>query len=247
MVVFSMLGLVFVLSGLYIIFKSSKWSLKDRLITYTPTSKVQSIAMGLVELHGTARPYEKKRAKTPFTGLDCIWCGWVIEKEYTDLNGRKRKHVLGRGEIPCLFLLADDTGEVLVYSKGANVDAKYSRTSRGCLNDDMKDFVKKHANHWRDTLMGIFSISASDMVFTEYFLAPYEKTYVLGTARNNPLIKGVTTEKNEDGIIISKGRDIFYISTKPIDQIHLQASWGIKSYLVFGTFLVVCGALLILI
>ena len=250
MVFFSFVGGVFALSGLFIIYMSSTWSLKDRLIIDLPTSKVQSIAMGLVELYGVARPYEKNRMKTPFTHLDCIWCGWVVENEHIDKNGRVRTQVLGRGELPGLFILSDETGEVPVYTRGAKADAKYLKTTRGYMDDKLRDFIRKNTSYTgrlRTLFTDIGLFGATNVVLTEYFLAPFEKTYVLGTACNNPLVLDGTTEKNEEDIIISKGKDIFYISTKSIDKIHMQASGGIKPYLVIGSIFVSLGVLLILI
>src|SRR4051812_42245674 len=62
------------------------WGLRKvsekRLVENTPTSRVRSAAMGLVELSGIARPHSP--LKSPLTGLDACWWQCVVEERVSD-------------------------------------------------------------------------------------------------------------------------------------------------------------------
>jgi hypothetical protein len=134
-------GGVLILLGFQGITSSVKGLRRDRLILDTPTSKARSIAMGKVELYGMAVPYEKKRTRTPFGGKDCIWCKWTVEVENIDHNHKTRYKKITEGEMPGFFWLQDDTGRVLVYTKGAEAEAKYTQQYNGAPSNEARIFL----------------------------------------------------------------------------------------------------------
>jgi len=90
-----------------------------RLIENTPTSRIRSMAMGMVELHGRAR--RKYALVSPATQTACVWyrlrryrrnrkSGWQLFRQSDS------------GAVP--FLLEDGTGAVTINPDGARVRAR---------------------------------------------------------------------------------------------------------------------------
>ncbi|MBI5629725.1 MAG: hypothetical protein HY921_02440 [Elusimicrobia bacterium] len=94
---------------------------RKRLIENTPTSKVRSAAMGLVELSGRAR--RKFELLDPISRLPCCWWKSVVQ-EFVESG--KNSHWRDIREIcsPGLFYLEDETGRVLIDAHGAELTAE---------------------------------------------------------------------------------------------------------------------------
>ncbi|MFA6004741.1 MAG: hypothetical protein WC881_11820 [Elusimicrobiota bacterium] len=84
---------------------------EKRLIENTPTSKVRSAAMGLVELSGQAVP--RTLLQAPCTGRECCW--WCCRVQEYKRSGKNSRWVTVK-EIGSqdMFYLQDSTGRVLV-------------------------------------------------------------------------------------------------------------------------------------
>jgi hypothetical protein len=91
----------------------------QRLITDTPTTKVRSIAMGLVEVEGTVRA--RSQVVAPFTSRSCAW--WEVELQtLSESNkGLNRWSTVYKEQSGNPFYLADSTGTALVYPQGADM------------------------------------------------------------------------------------------------------------------------------
>lgn len=97
-----------------------------RIIENTPTSKIRSIAMGFVEVHGTAR--RKYALVSPMTQIACI---------YYRLTRYKRNHknnwvvssIISSGHVP--FWLEDETGRISIDPRTAEVSAGHRQESIG--------------------------------------------------------------------------------------------------------------------
>jgi hypothetical protein len=180
-----------------------------RIIENIPTSKVRSIAMGLVEVVGKAAPVNTIKS---LSGIDCIYYSSMIKKGdsmFTLNNG-----------VP--FLLKDETGSVLVDPKAALIPLKGSRVgSIGVGPDQPKevaDFLRKKG------------ISADDDVSVlESVILPGDKLYVIGTADRNP-------EKGPVQIVIHKGRNykVFHISAESEKEILLSLNKWISFSMIAG-------------
>lgn len=81
-----------------------------------PTSKIRSLAMGIVELQGRARAV--KTLTAPLSGRRCIGYRHTIHEEERDDDGDKRYRLIHKEERCLPFVLEDDTGEVQVDAKG---------------------------------------------------------------------------------------------------------------------------------
>ena len=59
--------------GLALFYSGLKKLQRDHLIANMPTSKIRSMAMGIVELYGTIQTYEETLT-APFSGKECVYC-----------------------------------------------------------------------------------------------------------------------------------------------------------------------------
>lgn len=93
----------------------------QRLIQDTPTARVRSLAMGLVEVQGSI--WARSRVTAPFSARACAW--WEVELQ-TLRNANKGVRQWGtvyREQSGNPFYLKDETGTALVFPQGAEVRA----------------------------------------------------------------------------------------------------------------------------
>jgi hypothetical protein len=95
-----------------------------RLIENTPTSKVRSIAMGRVEVHGTAR--RQYALFSPMTNIACIYYRLVRYKR-NQKNNWVVSSITSSGHVP--FWIEDETGRVSVDPSAATVKAGHRQES----------------------------------------------------------------------------------------------------------------------
>ncbi|MEM7815809.1 MAG: GIDE domain-containing protein [Candidatus Aenigmatarchaeota archaeon] len=214
-----------------------------RMIENIPTSKVRSIAMGLVEIYGQVVPI--KLLKSPFSGKDCVYYKYKIEEMRG--SGKNRNWTTVKCEEKCEpFYIKDETGAVLVDCTGANVDINYDSRFESRMGKDppsqVVSFLKAHKLSHEDFL-GI----NKHMRYTEWFIGPGEKIYILGTATDNPNVK--LSSKGTENIIIKRGENekIFYVSDKSEKEILSSLGWKVIVGVFGGAILtVVCLGFLIL-
>jgi hypothetical protein len=96
-----------------------------RRIENTPTSKIRSLALGMVELQGCAR--RNYALVAPMTHLPCVW--YRVRRYRRDRrNNWRLTSVTESGPVP--FSLEDATGRVLVDPRGASVRARTREEGR---------------------------------------------------------------------------------------------------------------------
>jgi hypothetical protein len=93
----------------------------QQLIRSTPTAKVRSLAIGLVELQGALK--SRSRTRGPFTDRDCVW--WEVELQtLRDSNkGARQWHTVHKESSGHPFYLDDGTGAAMIYPQGAEIRA----------------------------------------------------------------------------------------------------------------------------
>jgi hypothetical protein len=146
---------------------------RRRLIQDTPTAKVRSMAIGLVELNGTVRG--RSAVAAPFSGHDCVY--WQVDISVPARRGRWR--VIHRNASGQPFFLDDGTGAALVYPKGAECNLRHQveEVAQGlALPPCYSDYLKEHAG-----AVGVFA-RVSPLRFRERVLEEGQVVYVLGTA-----------------------------------------------------------------
>ncbi len=202
-------------AGLYLFF-SGLLSLKRKmLIENTPTSKIRSLAMGLVEVYGEVVPAQGKILKSPFSNSDCVYCRYTVE-EYRSSGKSHYWAVVNSGEYGTYFFLRDDTGVVLVSPTGAEVDIPMDSEYDSSLGKDPPEQVKTFLKSAGIGFEGLFGINKT-MRYLEYLIAPRDKLYVMGTAGDNPFVEDATAVQGVADIMVQRGgkENIYYIADKP--------------------------------
>ncbi|MDI6739740.1 MAG: GIDE domain-containing protein [Candidatus Edwardsbacteria bacterium] len=133
---------------------------EKRLIENIPTSKVRSLAMGLVEVKGAARP--KAALKSPITMTDCVYYRYKIEK-YVRSGKSSHWEVVDQGASTNYFYVEDDTGKIL--SDPVEADIHIGRDYR-----------------WTGTKPGSgWNLFGDRMLYSEWWIIAGEPVYVIGT------------------------------------------------------------------
>ena len=106
-------------SGLYWFFDGFRVYREYRVLVDMPESRIRSLAMGLVEIHGTASG--GKTLTSPLSHTPCFLYKVEIERWETD-HGRGRWSHYWTDTRAVKFYIADTTGQVLVDPRGAEYD-----------------------------------------------------------------------------------------------------------------------------
>lgn len=150
-----------------------------RLIENTPTAKVRSAAIGLVEMQGTAvGPYT---IRSPILARDCFYYRTVLSK-YERRGKESEWRTIADERRHVLFYLKDATGMLLVNPDGADIDmhCDYKEEFRSSLMGSMGAtgnalaFMERH---------GVSS--GSQVKIEEYTICPQAPVFILGTLATN--------------------------------------------------------------
>ncbi|MBU0536223.1 MAG: E3 ubiquitin ligase family protein [Nanoarchaeota archaeon] len=232
--------------GLFFFYKGFVWFRLKRLIENMPTSKVRSLAMGLVEVFGEVVPYNNQLLASPLSKKKCVYYDFRIEEERG--SGKNRHWVTLAGGTDMLhFILKDDTGQVLVDPKGAEIDAAADLKGSSGLIKSSSPLVAEYLakRNIRTSFLGL----NSHLRYHEKYIEPKDKVYILGTADDNPFVDEATSQKNEADIMIQKGKNekIYYISDSSEKGVVKGLAWkAIGGLLGGGILSVVCLAVILL-
>lgn len=234
--------------GGYLFVQGFRWMRQKRLIENVPTSKIRSLAMGLVEINGTVRPREKKLLTSPLLEKPCVYYTYRIQ-QYRSSGKSGRWVTLKKATKSIPFYLKDDTAQVLIDLDKANVQLKkdyYAQTctfARGKVPPSVQAFLKTHkikSTSWFGT--------RRKMRFLETYVEPRDALYILGTAGDNPHMEEGAGKHNVDDIMIQhhKGNP-FYVSDSP--EKNVLSGLKLKMYLglIGGGFLLLIGTWLLLV
>ena len=202
-----------------------------RLVADTPTSKVRSMAIGLVEINGQVRATET--LVTPFSDTHCVYYRYEI-KEYqrhtsTDSKGHTttsyRWAVIRTGSQYTPFFCEDDTGKVWIDPAGADFVVSQKRIfyqhagfmgsfsrilaalkSWDSTKSDMLDREGWELEEMTEDQLFSFGARIGDRKYYEFFICPDDILYVLGTAAMRDGVPGgvfIHEGDNEKTYIIS--------------------------------------------
>jgi hypothetical protein len=230
--------------GLVLFVLGIVWFRRRMLIENTPTSKIRSLAMGLVEIYGKVVP-AKQLLKGPFSGDDCVYYKYTIE-EYRHQGKNSRWVTVKQGEERTGFYLRDETGQVLVDPKGAGIEISKDYEFGSGSGKDPPAQVMQFLDTSGMKHEGFFGFN-KEMRFTEYHIAPGDSLYVMGTAGDNPFVEEGSAKEHVEDVMIQKGSfDKFYfISDKPEKEILSSLRWKSMAG-VFGGIALVAGCLAII-
>jgi hypothetical protein len=145
---------------------------RRRLLADTPTSKIRSMAMGLVEVNGTAVP--RSHVEAPFSGKACAY--WHV-----DISTRTKNswNVIHRNTSSQPFYLHDDTGLALVFPEGAEcklMDPAEEVCDAIALPDCYAEYLRENR-----TILSPFG-GLGQLRFREYTVEEGRALFVLGSA-----------------------------------------------------------------
>jgi hypothetical protein len=149
----------------------------QRLIQNTPTARLRSMPMGLVEVLGEAVPRSELAA--PFSGRPCAY--WQV-----DIATRSRRNswtVVHRNASGHPFFLRDETGVALVYPKDAAVKLNF-QVEEECLGLALPDVYAQYLQEQQLAGGTLWRLGA--LRFRERLLEAGQRVYVLGTATPRP-------------------------------------------------------------
>ncbi len=150
---------------------------RKRLIEDTPTSKVRSMSMGRVEIHGRAQ--EKAELTAPLTGRACVYYRYQVEERRRSGKHTRWATVESGDSSAWGFYLEDDTGRVLIEPEDAQLLLEPDfRETNPVYHGSLGSFVQEHGLDRRSWLGG-----HRRMRFTEWHIAPGDELYVLGVAQ----------------------------------------------------------------
>ncbi len=240
----SLWTLGFFATGVFLFWEGIKTLKHKRLIENIPTSKIRSLAMGLVEIYGEVFPAYKEVLKSPFSNKDCVYYRYSVE-EYRKSGKNSHWVTVNSGYREQPFYLKDKTGGVLIDSKYAKVNISRNfefKTGFGRKTPDtIINFLKSNSMSHK-TFFGF----NKTMRYKEIFIAPKDKLYILGTAEDNPYVEDGTAKNNVEDIMIQKGKhgEIYYISDKNEKDLLRGMKWTILGYMVGGACLSIASLII---
>jgi hypothetical protein len=109
-------------AGIYLFIKGFREFRRYRLMADTPVIPIRSMAMGLVEIYGTARG--EQLVLSPVSHTPCFWYRVEIQKRTKDSKGRESWSHFGTDVNGIDFYLEDATAKVRVNPSQAELDLK---------------------------------------------------------------------------------------------------------------------------
>ena len=174
------LALVGAVAGLTLFYRGFRLLQRKRLIQNTPTSKIRSASLGLVEISGLATgPYT---IPAPITGRSSYYyrtLAWELRK-----SGKNNEwHKIADESLHVPFYLDDNTGQVLVNPQGAEMDIhrdfhqEYGQSlfSENEMPPEVRSFVIRYG-----------ASGDRRIRVDEYCIKPKNALFVLGTLGENP-------------------------------------------------------------
>lgn len=174
-------ALVFLGVGIGAFFHGFNRLRRKRLIENLPTSTVRGMAMGLVELNGSAQ--KSVCLTAPLTQRPCVFYRYLVEREQKSKDSTHWVKVAGGDSSYCPFWLQDATGKAMVIPRRAEVilpvDFTFSTGLGTTLPDTLHAFLQGQGIRYG----GLFG--GSRLRFREWRIEEGEEVYVLGTAQKS--------------------------------------------------------------
>ena len=143
-----------------------------RLIANTPTARIRSMAMGLVEINGVVEP--RSTLAAPFSGKACAY--WEVD---ISARGRRGWSVVHRNHSGNPFYVRDETGVALVYPHGSECRIRFG-SEEHCQGLMLPPCYAEYMNAHASAIGQLTRIGV--LRFRERMLEAGERVYVLGTA-----------------------------------------------------------------
>jgi len=174
----TLLSAVAILGGLYLFFRGFRLLVRKRLFLNTPTSKIRSASLGLVEISGVATgPYT---LPAPISGVPCFLYRTTAWIQSDDSKTHEWKKV-AEETLHVSFFLNDGTGQLLVDPQGAELDLH--RDFRQTYSDTI---FSPHAPPQVSNFLARYGATdASKICIEECCIKPNDTLFVVGTMAEN--------------------------------------------------------------
>ncbi len=212
-------------AGLFWFFKGFRIYREYRVLADTPEIPIRSIPMGLVEIHGKARPADGRLVTSPVTRTACLFYKVDIEKWKQDSKGRGSWSYYRTDADGEKFYLEDGSGKVLVDAHHAELDLvqtgrqeTYSSGIRSLglssTGEDLASYVARVSagkgasfadslDHMSlDGMLGGGGSGTGRYRLTEYCILPEHWYDVTGTCAENP-----NPQDEHDRNLVKKGEN----------------------------------------
>ncbi len=224
--------------GIILLFAGIKYFGYKRLIENIPTSKIRSIAMGLVEIFGKVVALENNLLLSPFSNTECVYYKYTVER-WVKSNDKHHWQVVNSGKTSLPFKINDNTGSVLIDPGAADFDLK-STTFSSDAGQDPPIIIKKFLDANNLKYEGFFGINYR-MKYRESIIIPNESLYIIGSATDNPFKADGTAQHSAEDIMIHRGKGkLYHISHKKEKNV-------IKTYLMKALSGIIVGGVIIII
>jgi hypothetical protein len=211
-----------------------------RRIENVPTSKIRSMAMGLVELSGTVVPSDDGIMQSPLTQQDCVYYDYTI-KEKRSSGKHTRWVTIDSGSRGDYFYLDDGTGTALVKTAGASIDVSTSLNVSSSSFQDPPATVQAYLEQSDIDYESIFGMNKT-MSYEERVIAPEDQVYVLGTAGDNPFVEEASSKHGFEDVMIGEGDNgMFVIADKSEHRLVRGYAWKAIAGILGGSVLVLVG------
>jgi hypothetical protein len=171
-------------AGVYLFYRGFQLLQRKRLIMNTPSSKIRSAAMGLVEVSGLATgPYT---LTAPITGVPCYYYRTMVwQWKQQGKNSSWVKEADESLHVP--FYLEDGTARVLVNPQGAEMDIHRD------FQEEFTHSLFSSSLEIPGNITGFLTAHGVDtsakVKIEEYCIKPKNALFVLGTLASNPGIE----------------------------------------------------------
>jgi len=195
-------------AGVYLFYRGFRMLRRKRLILNTPTSKVRSAAMGLVEVNGLAvGPYVMN---APITGLPCYYHR-SIAWQWRQSGKNKSWQKVADESRHLLFFVDDNTGRLLINPQGAEMDIH---------RDFHEEFSTSFFSSGLDVPANVSTFLMRHGISTdkkikveEYCIKPKNALFIMGTLSENPGLR-----VSPDPVVTQSG-----------DVLTASVTWGKKT------------------
>jgi len=164
-----------------------------QLMLNTPTARIRSMAMGLVEVNGTVGA--RSSVSAPFSGRPCAY--WEIDIATRGRNTWTTVHKNCSGNP---FFLRDETGVALVYPRGAETKVQFG-ISEECMGVTLPACYSQYLDEQNLAMRHVWRMG--EMRFRERILEEGQNVFVLGTAMPRPRALSIS----DDVVLAATGTD----------------------------------------
>ena len=206
--------------GLYSMYTGLKRYPFLQKIEDTPTSKVSSVSVGLVELSGKAQFIEPE--KSPVNDTACVYWRVIVMHLCQQRWRGKVWQELYSVESKKPFYIEDETGKMLVSPEGAQIEITLASTYYGYIGDvgSLRQFciaIDRRALKFiesldKDLKQKFLACKNERFCVSEFIIRQNDPLYVMGSATPS---KGASGAESQDTLILRKGTSdtTMYIST----------------------------------